>query len=68
MCMKRTLKNHPKGWMATIIKNLVRYLPFPDCDGNHDQLCEDESREGDGQDVDEFVFKQQECAEHDHTA
>ena len=51
---------------AQMVRN--KCLPFPDCDGNHDQLGEDESREGDGQDVDELVFEQQDRTEHDHTA
>ena len=40
----------------------------PDGQRNHDQLGEDESREGDRADVDELVLEQKERPHHDDAA
>ena len=44
--------------------NSVIIIPDGECD--HEELCDDEGREGDGDHVDELVLEQQQSTEHDY--
>ena len=43
-------------------------MPGLDGEGDHSQLCEDESSEADSYNMDKLVFKEKECSKHDNTS
>lgn len=44
---------------------MFKVVPCRDLESNHDELVEDECREGDGDDVKEFVLKEDKRHDHD---
>jgi hypothetical protein len=46
----------------------LAYVVLPDGEGDHGELCEDESCEADGHHVDEFLLEEQQRPEHDDGA
>lgn len=59
---RRNIKNETEKFA-----DYHQIMPGTYCEGNHQQLCENQRCKRYGHDVDEFIFKQQESAKHYHT-